>query len=250
MISASPGIGKTLTLVNQGCSAVKDGFTNLHIFLGDLNNYNAALRYLANFSEKPLSEIIAMTIEEQVELMNSINNNPDTKGVLDRNVVIALPAGALNVQAVCNEVLKIQLLYNIHFDQIIVDYDANILSSNDNMYDSGGEIYNYLREFAIKNKSVMFVASQPKVSFFNQEILTLDAASESTKKQHIIDLMLTIGRPGKVSSSIGIMYVPKNRDGKANKKIHLYIDGSKQKVHVITEDEYERMKRDAIANEN
>ena len=95
----------------------------------------------------------------------------------------------------------------------------------------------------------MLVASQPKVTFFNQEILTLDAASESTKKQHIIDLMLTIGRPGKVSASIGILYVPKNRDGKANKKIHLYIDGKTQKVHVISEDEYERLKREAISNE-
>ena len=52
MVSAAPGTGKTLTLVNQGIQATLDGFTNLHIFLGDLNKYDADLRYLSNYSKK------------------------------------------------------------------------------------------------------------------------------------------------------------------------------------------------------
>lgn len=247
MISAPPGVGKTLTLIGQGCSATKDGFYNLHVFLGDLDRYAATLRYLSNYAKKPLSELIKMSEEEQEKLITDLNTSGDTKGALSRNYVVALPAGVLNVQSVCNEILKVQIKNGIHFNQIIIDYDANILPTNDNMYDSGGEIYNYLREFAIKNKTVLFVASQPKVSFFTQEVLTLDSASESTKKQHICDTMITLGRGSTHTNTIATMYIPKNRDGIANKKIRLYIDGSKQTVQPISEDEYERLKRDAAS---
>lgn len=249
MISASPGVGKTLTLVNQGIQATVDGFVNLHIFLGDLNKYDADLRYLSNYAKKNLNDILAMSVEEQKELQRNLNNNGETKGALERNWLFPLPSGVYTVQQLCNEILSIQLKYNVHFDQIIIDYDANIRPNSDNMYDAGGEIYNYLREFGIKNKSVMLVASQPKITFYNQELLTLDSASESSMKQHIIDAMLTIGRPGKIQAPIGLMYVAKNRNGIANRQIPLYIDGSKQTVSPISHDEYDRIKREAINNE-
>lgn len=249
MMSAAPGVGKTLTLVNQGIQATLDGFTNLHIFLGDLNKYDADLRYLSNYSKKNLNDILAMSVEEQKELQRDLNNVGETKGALERNWLFPLPSGVYNVQQLCNEILSIQLKYNVHFDQIIVDYDANIRPNSDSMYDSGGEVYNYLREFGIKNKSVMIVASQPKITFYNQEVLTLESASESSMKQHIVDLMITIGRPGKISAPIGMMYIAKNRSGVANRQIPLYIDGSKQLVSPIAHDEYDRIKRDAVNNE-
>ena len=59
----------------------------------------------------------------------------------------------------------------------------------------------------------MIVASQPKITFYTQEILTLDSASESSMKQHIVDTMLTIGKPGKIEAPIGMMYIAKNRNG-------------------------------------
>lgn len=246
MISAAPGTGKTLTLVNQGIQATMDGFTNLHIFLGDLNKYDADLRYLSNYSKKNLNDILAMTVDEQKELQRDLNTVGETKGALEKNWLFPLPSGVYNVQQLCNEILSIQLKYNVHFDQIIIDYDANIKPNSDSMYDAGGEIYNYLREFGIKNKSVMIVASQPKITFYTQEILTLDSASESSMKQHIVDTMLTIGKPGKIEAPIGMMYIAKNRNGLSNRRIPLYIDGSKQTVSVIANDEYDRIKRDAI----
>lgn len=246
MISAAPGTGKTLTLVNQGIQATMDGFTNLHIFLGDLNKYDADLRYLSNYSKKNLNDILQMTVDEQKELQRDLNTVGETKGALEKNWLFPLPSGVYNVQQLCNEILSIQLKYNVHFDQIIVDYDANIKPNSDSMYDAGGEIYNYLREFGIKNKSVMIVASQPKITFYTQEILTLDSASESSMKQHIVDTMLTIGKPGKIEAPIGMMYIAKNRNGLSNRRVPLYIDGSKQTVSVISNDEYDRIKRDAI----
>ena len=94
----------------------------------------------------------------------------------------------------------------------------------------------------------MLVASQPKISFFNEEIIPLDGCGESSQKQHIIDLLITIGKPGKLDAPLGIMYIPKNRDGWANKKIWLYLDGSKQTMTSIGQEEYDRLKREAISN--
>ena len=129
MISAAPGTGKTLTLVNQGIQATMDGYTNLHIFLGDLNKYDADLRYLSNYSKKNLNDILGMTLEEQQQLQQDLNNIGETKDTLSRNWLFPLPSGVYNVQQLCNEILNVQLKNNVHFDQIIVDYDANINSS-------------------------------------------------------------------------------------------------------------------------
>lgn len=247
MISASPGVGKTLTLINQGVSATQDGFTNLHIFLGDLNAYDATCRYLANYSDRPLKEIVNMTEEEQLNLIKDLAK--EENAAINNNWVIPIASGYIGVDQLIAEIIKMQMNNNVHFDQIIVDYDSNIKPSTDSMYDSGGEIYDKLRAFAEKNSSVMLVASQPKITFFNQEVLTLEAASESSRKQHIIDCMLTIGRPGKLQCPVACMFIPKNRNGIANKKIFLWIDGSRQKVQEISEDEYERQKREAANRE-
>ena len=69
----------------------------------------------------------------------------------------------------------------------------------------------------------MIVASQPKVTFFNQEVLTMDCASESSQKQHIVDTMISLGHNGKISAPIAIMYIAKNRNGIPNKKVPLFI---------------------------
>lgn len=247
MISAAPGIGKTLTLVNQGVKASNDGFVNLHVFLGDLNTYDGDCRYLANFSNKSQGEIFSMSTDEQIDLKRSLINDPNCG--IENNWIVSFPSGLIDVDQLVVEIQKMQINYNVHFDQIIIDYDSNIKATTDNMYDSGGEIYDKLRAFAKINSSVMLVASQPKVAFFGQELLTLESASESSRKQHIVDLMITIGRPPKLRCSVGLMFIPKNRNGSPNKRIYIYLDGSTQTVTEITEDEYEQYKREALSKQ-
>lgn len=247
MISAPPGVGKTLTLVNQGVSAAEDGFTNLHIFLGDLNNYDASCRYIANFAHRPLSDILNMTFEEQSELIKELMAKPNSP--IKNNWLVSLPSGLVGVDQLINEIIKIQMKNNVHFDQIIIDYDSNIKPSADTMYDSAGVIYDKIRAFGGSNSSVMLIASQPKITFYGQEILTLEAASESSRKQHIIDTMISVGRPGKIQAPIGMMFVAKNRNGLVNKKVPVYIDGATQTVKEISMDEYERIKREFMAEQ-
>ena len=188
-----------------------------------------------------------MTEEEHKELMIKLAQEPDAP--IANNWVIPVASGYIGVEQLIAEIIKMQMTHNVHFDQIIIDYDSNLKPASDSMYDSGGEIYDKLRAFAEKNSSVMLVASQPKINFYNQEVLTLESASESSRKQHIIDMMITIGRPGKLQCPVACMFIPKNRNGLANKKVYVYINGGTQKVQEISEEEYERQKREAISRE-
>jgi|GEM_PF-3914871 len=246
MISASPGVGKTLSMINQGVSATKDGFNSLHIFLGDLSKEAARLRYLSNYSQISLGKLIKMPIEEHEELSRKLNDEGDTAGALSRNFILPINAGRCSIEQLGNEIEKSQLKEKLHFDQIIIDYDSNLKTEGMNMYNEGGDVYNKAREFMIKNQSVGFILSQPKITFFSQEILTLDCASESSQKQHVVDFMMGIGKPGKILLPAGVAYVSKNRDGRVGKKIYLSINGATQTVKSISENEYERLKRDAI----
>lgn len=246
MVCAPPGVGKTLSLINQGVSATQDGFTSLHIFIGDLTYYDASIRYLASYAKKPLKEILEMTTQEQQNLINTLSNN--VNAAINKAWVVTVASGSITVEQLIHEIEKMQIKNNVHFDQIIVDYDANIKPSGDDMYKNGGDVYNKLRAFAARNSTIMLVASQPKVAFFAQEILTLDAASESSQKQHICDLVLTIGRPGKTVYNLATLFVAKNRNGRVNKVIRLYIDGATQTVNPLPESEYERLKRESVNN--
>ena len=105
------------------------------------------------------------------------------------------------------------------------------------MYEAGGQLYNKMALFAVLNKSAIFILSQPKTEFWKQEVIPLESASESSKKQKIIDLMLTMGKPSK-SSSIGTLFIAKNRRGEDSKVIRLKIDGSNARMSHISEDEY------------
>ena len=107
------------------------------------------------------------------------------------------------------------------------------------MYEEGGTTYNKFKKFATDNKSVVFIASQPKPSFYSAEILTLESLAESSKKQKIADTIFTIGKPS-VKANVGTFYIAKNRLGAPNRLFYIDLVGETQRVHQITEEEYEK----------
>jgi hypothetical protein len=110
------------------------------------------------------------------------------------------------------------------------------------MYESGGNVYNRIALFAVTNKSVLFILAQPKPSYWDKEVIPLEAAAESSKKQKIIDLMLTLGSPSK-TSSIGMLNIAKNRRGEDGRKICIHKNGANARMTHITADEYESIKK-------
>jgi hypothetical protein len=98
------------------------------------------------------------------------------------------------------------------YDMYVVDYDTNIATGSDSMYESGGELYDLLTSLAFSGKLV-FVASQPKIGFYGHEKIPMEGLAESSRKQQIIDLQITIGRAPGSGTHCGYVGVVKNRRG-------------------------------------
>lgn len=243
VISAAPGRGKTQFLIQQGVSAATEGKTVLHIFLGDLQKYTASLRYLSCFTNKSMNEI-SFYSEDQIKKLFS---RYAITGAFDNIHILCFPPEDKTANEIINNINRLQEKRGpgFHYDLVIVDYDENIKTEDKsgygNMYEEGGTTYNKFKKFATDNKSVVFIASQPKPSFYGAEILTLESLAESSKKQKIADTIFTIGKPS-VKANVGTFYIAKNRLGAPNRLFYIDLVGETQRVHQITEEEYDRRK--------
>lgn len=66
----------------------------------------------------------------------------------------------------------------------------------------------------------MFVGSQPKIGNWKDQELGLESASESSRKQQIVDVMISLSHDRNVRNPrnhLGIINVPKNRRGGTTK---------------------------------
>lgn len=238
MVTAPPGRGKTTFLINQGIGTAKQGLKVLHIFLGDMSRFDGFIRYLSCYTGIDSKRLVEYKEEELATVVKKYNMS----GILSNIDIASYAADQLTASQLIDEIQIIQKDMRTHYNVVMVDYDENISEEQDNMYKSGGQIYNKMALFSVINKSVVFIASQPKTEYWKMEVIPLEAASESSKKQKIIDLMLTIGKPGK-SSTVGTLFVAKNRRGEDGKVIRIKFTGSNARVEHITEEEYVRTKQ-------
>lgn len=152
-------------------------------------------------------------------------------------------ASEISMDALKEEIYNFQKQKGIHYDLIIIDYDGNLKQPADSMYESGGIIYDQAKNLAQMNHSVVFMASQPKQSFWKNELIPIEACAESSKKQMIIDMLITIGRPEGVNTGIRKIYIAKNRRGDENEIFHAKMNGKTGFMYEIFQDEYEALKK-------
>lgn len=239
--------GKTMFMVNEGAAASLQGFQVLHLFLGDMKEYDGFIRYTSRYLKIPQDTIVAMSLESQIEIINKNNFQKYFSNI----TVSAHGAGELTIDQMVQEVANLQEKRGVHFDLILVDYADNLAPESDMMYESGGVIYNKLSFLAFKNKSVVIVGSQPKTTYWGEEIIPKEGAAESSKKQHVIDIMMTLGKPtddvsDPSGSKVATLFLPKVRRGKESvNRVRLnYVNAS---IDQISEDEYYRS-RDNYTN--
>lgn len=233
MICSPPGVGKTMFMINEGSNAAIQGFNVLHLFLGDMKNYDGFIRYTSCITGVLQDDIVAMSTSEQSDLIHRFNY----QGVFNRVTVAAYAAGEITSKEMIQEVKRLQDENHVHYDLINIDYADNLAESSDNMYKNGGDIYNDLSLLAGTNHSVVIVGSQPKTEFWDEEIIPKKGAAESAKKQHVIDVMITMNKASK-GATIGTIFLPKVRRGQEGKLIRWKSYYEKAKLEVIREDEY------------
>lgn len=225
--------GKTMFLVNEGVNAAKQGFKVLHLYLGDMVEYDGFIRYLSNYTGIDQDKIAVMPVNEQADLIKTYNLD----GVLSRIVVSSYPAQELSIDEMIQEVKKLQSEFDTHFDVILVDYAENLKRESESMYDSGGIVYDKLSNLARKNCSCILAASQISKNYWGNEIIPLEAAAESSKKQHAADMVISLGSYSK-TSSYGSLFISKVRRGDNNVLIRVRKDYEKARLVEVPESEY------------
>ena len=239
LVVGPPGRGKTTMLINQGVSVAKQGYKILHIFLGDMSRYDGFIRYVSCFTGISSTKLISMGDEELVKFVQKYNMT----GFLSNIDIVSYAADQLTANQLIEEITNIQREKKVHYNVIIIDYDENIADEEDNMYKSGGQIYNKMALFAVVNRTVVFIAAQPRKEYWKMEVIPLEAASESSKKQKIVDLMLTLSKPS-TTSKCGTISIVKNRRGEDTKLFRISINGANAQMKHILEEEYIRLRQE------
>lgn len=238
-ICSKPGCGKTVFLINQGISTAQQGYKCLHIFLGDMTRWDGWIRYLSCMTGVIQDKLASMSLDKLAKFIQNAN----ITGFLNNIHILSYATGALTSNQLIEEIMKMQKKHRVHYDMVIIDYDENIAYEDVDIYKAGGQLYNKMALFARMNTSAVFIASQPKTEYYSYEVLPLESLSESSKKQKILDLILTMGASAK-DTSVATLYVPKNRRGVAGKIYRLQKLGATAQMKHISENEFLRIKQE------
>lgn len=202
-ISAPPGNGKSILAMHQASIAANAGKRVFYSAFGDLRPSDFLVRIAAMITEKPLREVY-LELDDNIERAKNY-----LKGNLD---ISCSPSQKVTAKEYVNYCLD----RKDDYDVFVLDYDANLATDADSMYEAGGKLYDYLTELTSLGKLV-FVLSQPKIQTWKQEVLDLDSLNESSRKQHILDMVITISR-ARGANHVGMMSVVKNRRGSLDSK--------------------------------
>lgn len=221
LVVGSPGVGKSLWLMNEAIAMLKAGKKVVYMALGDLFKSDFMIRIPAIVKGIPMFDVgfnPELHFDQDEEIQDLVKNLR----------VAILPAGSIDAYQMRSSI-EVQITEHEDADCIIIDYDGNFASppgkkgnGDGNMYFAGEELYNIVGNIArpaTKPYRLVIIASQPKNGFWECEYLPLSCAAESSKKQHICDMMVTIGRnPDMAPEVMGVMSIVKNRRGKVNAK--------------------------------
>lgn len=230
MLVGPPGAGKSTFLVDDGLWALLQGYKVLHIYLGDMNPYDALVRYTAAYCGVDQKAVYLNATQFQTQQVSDI---------LSRLRVVVYGYYEASADQLASYA---RLLYaSWPFDMVIVDYDENISPVNvESLYESGGYTYGTLKTLAENLAVPVLVACQPKVQYWSADSMPLEAAAESSRKQHIIDMMISFSRPNRRSGG-GTLEITKNRRGPEGYRSRVRFDMNVARIVQTTEDDYQRL---------
>lgn len=234
VITAPPGNGKTMLIMNQAVYVASQGKHTLHLAIGDLTRKQVIIRFLAIITGNTVRQIAMLSPEQFRQFISKAKMKYSV--IFEHLHCKCILPNSLNGIELVKLIKKEQERKNIHFDQVAVDYDGNIETSistnkkgvdkdNKSMYYEGADIYNLFVKFAKENETVVWMLSQPKIQFWGSEKIPLEGLNDSSKKQHIVDFIMSLGKKIKDEPKV-TFFISKNRHGVSDKTIYSNMDGS------------------------
>lgn len=225
----------SIFLANEVVTMLEAGCKVYWLALGDMMRYDFIIRLSALITGNPLS---AVSMEPHKYFTDEVKEKTQN---LRMSV---LPAGQIDIHNV-KDYIDNYVAIDDDIDVFILDYDANLLQRGESMYLSGDEIYNVMSQISRptgKPYRLAMIASQPKIQYWEFDELPKEAAGESSRKQAIVDVMVTLGKSSAHQNyHMGVMKAAKLRRGKEGLRSY-YILRDTGKIEEIPKDDYERMR--------
>lgn len=220
--------GKSMYLVNIGANCLLQKLNVLHITL-EMSPESCAERYD--------SRLLGLNREE----LKSNKANAKIKELLNKRigkiVIKEFPAGTASSADIGTFMRRLENTKKFKTDVLVLDY-ADILRSSKQYNDRRFEldtIYMELRNIAIEYKIPVVTGTQLNRSSLSLlesgGILTSANISESYGIQRIIDSAVTINAtPTDTLNNTSVLYVAKNRTGRAGETCRMYTDFTKSLI--------------------
>lgn len=204
--------GKTLVMVNEAVEALRQGKRVLYAAIGDLKPFDFISRVCSIVMKMPMSKTalsIRGVYESACKLFPYLKDNLTVQFISPDKYT---PGQWYKMQ---------ESLGNIRENDVFfIDYDTNFASERDSMYAKGDEVYTMAYTLSQQPGKYVFIGSQPKIGNWKDQELGLETASESSRKQQIVDVMITLSHDRDVknpNNHMGTINIPKNRRGGTTK---------------------------------
>lgn len=195
-----PSCGKSLFIQGEAVYFMEQRKKVYLQIMGDLNELDIITRMMCmhlKIHRKTIESNIAYYWEKCKEFF------------MEFLTLVVVPSGEVSAKASVDYIIKKIKDTKIYF----FDYDSNFRKDSAlSSYDIGGETYDQFTRLTNLG-NLVFVASQPKISYYGDEVLPMESVGESSRKQHICDVIVTIGRNWDAKTPIGKINIAKNRRG-------------------------------------
>ena len=230
MVLGAPKTGKTTFMVQEGANIIKNGGKVLHFAIGDMTKGDILSKYIASLHEGGANVTkVTLSPEDYYEKV---------KEGIGNLIVREEPALMMTIDNLVSSARSLKKDFD--YDFVVVDYDANISPEKDGMYESAGVIYGKLKGLAQQCKCVVMVGCQPKIDAWEKEALGKMDASESSRKQHAVDIMIGLGKPSD-TSIVGTLTLPLVRRGESGLKAKIQFDYPQGRIAHIDQDQYKKL---------
>jgi hypothetical protein len=229
--------GKSITMMNEVVNFCRNGLKVKYTAIGDMSEFDFVNRITGMTLDISMS---SASLKSEVYFNLLLEKHPYLR---DNLTLEFMAPDKFTIHDYVSK-LKQSGEYD-SIDVFVIDYDTNFASTkSDSMYEKGDEIYNEAKLLASRPGKLVLMGAQPKIGTWGDEILELNSLSESSRKQQIIDMMITISHPATPNGAnhVGIINIAKNRRG--SKGSCPYFLDKTGKVRCITKSDYEYFKHE------